>query len=257
MNLKENFLPFVFLFLCLIVAVFVILIEPIDGVIMVNSLPFKVNSWNIVQTIIISQVLIGSFLVVKHWMEKMTSKKYAEVEASQAQNESIDKMVEENELDFEKTITAFEDKMISVLQLSKNDSEIAEKILWEFCKLIDSCQAALFVKKNQKLFFLCGYCFVKDENTVLEIEESDGLSGQVMKTGERLLVKDIPQGFAKVVSGLGEAFPKNVLIVPNLKNEKVDALVELAFFKDLNEREVKNIEKMFQLMCKKINYSIL
>lgn len=257
MNMKKNILPIAYIALCLAVAVFIVLIEPIDGVILVNSLPFKVNNWNFVQTLVSVQVVLGALLVIKNWMDEVSGKKYDLEKNAEQQNESVDQMVEASEKDIDKNINEFLDKIETIVNSPKTAAEKAETSLWELCKQTDSCQAVLFTRKDKVLEYLCGYAFVKDEDAVLEVVEGDGLSGQVFKTNHKVLVKDMPQGYAKVVSGLGESYPTNLLILPFSANNKVLALVELAFFKELTERDVKTIETMFEKTCQKLNFSNL
>lgn len=53
---------------------------------------------------------------------------------------------------------------------------------------------------------------------------------QAAANGKTLYVDDIPEGYIYVISGLGSASPKYLLIVPFKKQEQVIGMLEIASF---------------------------
>jgi two-component system, chemotaxis family, sensor kinase CheA len=58
-----------------------------------------------------------------------------------------------------------------------------------------------------------------------------GLVGQCAKTGEVINLTDIPENYVKIISGVGMASPRNILILPIEFEDEVMAVIELASLK--------------------------
>jgi GAF domain-containing protein len=63
----------------------------------------------------------------------------------------------------------------------------------------------------------------------------EGLVGQVAIQKERILLTNIPKNYVKIKSGLGEATPKNVIVLPVLFETEIKAVIELASFEPFSE----------------------
>jgi CheY-like chemotaxis protein/signal transduction histidine kinase len=58
----------------------------------------------------------------------------------------------------------------------------------------------------------------------------EGLIGQCAVEKERILLTNVPDNYIKISSGLGEAIPLNVIVLPVLFEGRVKAVIELASF---------------------------
>lgn len=65
--------------------------------------------------------------------------------------------------------------------------------------------------------------------------EGEGLNGQVVKNKKAMHIVDLPEGYAKTISGLGSAQPKYLLILPLIYQNNVVGLLELATFKHIDK----------------------
>jgi hypothetical protein len=264
MSMKLTIFSILYLILCAFVAVYVLLIEPIDGVIFENSLPLKINKWAIVQGIILFQIVVSAIWATKNITDSWATRKNIHKTEIIQTNDSVphkeDGLFEhtKKEDQIKSSVQIFEEKLNLISSKIPLEKDKAEKFLWELCKEVEACQAVLYHRKTEDIMsFTAGYAFIKDENSILEIHEGDGLHGQVMKVGNKLWLKEIPKGYLKVISGLGEANPNELLILPYKRDKEVEMLVELAFFKELNTEEINRIELLFQSMCMKINIAEL
>ena len=50
-------------------------------------------------------------------------------------------------------------------------------------------------------------------------------------------MSNIPKGYMKILSGLGESVPKSLLLIPLIYNDEVFGVLELASLKKINEHE--------------------
>ncbi|MCU0390169.1 MAG: GAF domain-containing protein [Thermoflexibacter sp.] len=136
---------------------------------------------------------------------------------------------------------------------SNNDNihALCDNIIANLVKYIKAQQGGLFIVNDTTLpieqrFLELYACYAYDEKKFLEkkIEIGEGLIGQTYLQNETLILEDIPKDYTKVVSGLGEAMPHQLLIVPMRVNQQVFGLVELASFQSFPAYQVQFIEKL-------------
>lgn len=77
-----------------------------------------------------------------------------------------------------------------------------------------------------------------------KIYKGEGLAGQAWLEEETVFITDIPKGYIEINSGLGNASPKCVMIVPLIANERIYGVMELASFDIIKDFEVDFINKI-------------
>jgi len=74
----------------------------------------------------------------------------------------------------------------------------------------------------------------------------EGLIGQSAADKRPILLEDVPADFIKIGSGLGEARPANVTILPALFEDEVKAVIELASFSEFNETHQNFLDQLME-----------
>jgi hypothetical protein len=80
------------------------------------------------------------------------------------------------------------------------------------------------------LSFQAGYAYKPSKKATGEFGLGEGLVGQCALERKRILLTNVPRGYIKISSGLGDATPLNVIILPVLFEGDVRAVLELASF---------------------------
>ena len=123
-------------------------------------------------------------------------------------------------------------KVNEIADKEKNSTIIGDEILKIISKYFEVSAGIAFsndgsVFKAVKLFAL------EDDFKVEEFTPDEGIHGQVIKEYKPLKIDDIPEDYFTIFSGIGEAKPKFVYLLPIKINEKTSMLFELASFKDI------------------------
>jgi len=141
---------------------------------------------------------------------------------------------------------------------SDNVKELASNLVSELVQYLDANQGGVFVINNDDLsdqyLDLVG-CYAWDRVKFLEehIREGDGLVGQVWQERHTLYITDVPSDYVKIVSGLGTANPKCILIVPMIVNEEIFGVIEIASFTEFEEHQIRFVEKVAETTASTIS----
>jgi hypothetical protein len=123
----------------------------------------------------------------------------------------------------------------------KTKEEKWQQGLNQMCHLLNAGQGALYAianKGEQKSIDLrSGFALVLGENEKTpSFEFGEGLIGQVAASGTSLYLDELPEGYAaRIESGLGNALPKFLFILPLKRGNEITGVVEVALFTALSE----------------------
>ena len=71
----------------------------------------------------------------------------------------------------------------------------------------------------------------------------EGLLGQVAADGRATIVRDLPKGYLTIGSALGQDVPKHLVIVPTRADGVVNAVIELGFLHDVDDRILELLDQ--------------
>ncbi|UZR94473.1 Cache 3/Cache 2 fusion domain-containing protein [Chondrinema litorale] len=132
----------------------------------------------------------------------------------------------------------------NILRSNSNEiEELSEQILIQIIKYLNANQGALYVvqEKDQleKLVLSAYYAWGKKKHLKQEILPGDGQIGQIWLEKEYIYMENIPDNYVHISSGLGDANPRMILIVPLILNDVVYGIMEIASFEKLEEFKVQ------------------
>jgi signal transduction histidine kinase/DNA-binding response OmpR family regulator len=97
-----------------------------------------------------------------------------------------------------------------------------------------------------KLELVASYGAESAESIKQEFSLREGLIGQAAADRRPILLKDVPPDFIRIGSGLGQATPANVNILPALFEDEVKAVIELASFSEFNETHQNFLDQLME-----------
>lgn len=128
-----------------------------------------------------------------------------------------------------------------------NLTDLSLEVVRFLTKYMNAQQGGLFVLKEEEgqSYLELAACFAFDRKKYIEkrIDIGVGLIGQTYLEGQTSLLTKIPAGYTYITSGMGEANPACLLIVPMKYNERTEAIIELASLEKFEDYQVAFIEK--------------
>ncbi len=109
-------------------------------------------------------------------------------------------------------------------------------------------QAGFFIlnkdDEEHKFFEMTGHvAFDRKKFTDKKILWGEGIIGRCGLEKETIYMTDIPDNYINVTSGLGEAGPKSLLVVPLKTSDDIYGAIEMASFREFEEYEIGFVEK--------------
>src|SRR5437762_2041226 len=129
-------------------------------------------------------------------------------------------------------------KFTRMLQGQRDFLTVGKLILSEVAPLISAQQGAFYMmnKSNgeSELKLLASYASQERRGAKNRFKFGEGLVGQAALEKQRILLTDVPYGYVKVSSGLGESRPADIVVLPILFEGEVKAVLELSSLERFN-----------------------
>jgi HAMP domain-containing protein/CheY-like chemotaxis protein/signal transduction histidine kinase len=135
-----------------------------------------------------------------------------------------------------------------MLQGQRDMTTVAQMVLSELAPLVDAQQGVFYVNENSNgqpvMKLLGGYAYKKRKNLANEFHPGEGLVGQCTVERERILVTNVPNNYVHVTSGLGEASPNNIVVLPVLFEGEAKAVIELSTFNTFSDTHLTFLDQL-------------
>jgi HAMP domain-containing protein/signal transduction histidine kinase/DNA-binding response OmpR family regulator len=126
-------------------------------------------------------------------------------------------------------------KFSRMLQGQKELLTVGRLILSELAPVVSAQQGVFYMMDSARqdepfLRLLASYAYKERKNIDNRFKLGEGLVGQCALEKEKILLTEVPTDYVKITSGLGEAKPLNVIVLPIVFEGQVKAVMELASF---------------------------
>lgn len=133
-------------------------------------------------------------------------------------------------------------------QQGQDTSELADAILRYLIRYTESNQGGLFIRQEDETesWMELAACYAYGRKKFLEkrIDPKQGLVGQVWLEKAPIFMTDIPQGYTKITSGLGDGTPGCLYLLPLMSNEEVIGVLEIAAFTPLADYKLEFLNRL-------------
>ena len=97
------------------------------------------------------------------------------------------------------------------------------------------------------------YAYRERRGLRTEFRPGEGLVGQCADEKDRILITDVPSDYVRINSGLGEAPPLNIVVLPVLFEGQVKAVIELASFHRFTDIHLTLLDQLTETIAIVLN----
>ena len=119
---------------------------------------------------------------------------------------------------------------------------LSSGVMSEVAEYIDAQVGALYLAQNGEqstLTLMASYAYTKRKNLSNEFKSGEGLVGQAALEKQQILLKNVPEDYIKVTSGLGERVPRFIAVTPFVHEDNVKGVLEVGTLSELSDSELE------------------
>jgi HAMP domain-containing protein/signal transduction histidine kinase/DNA-binding response OmpR family regulator len=137
-----------------------------------------------------------------------------------------------------------------MLQGQKDLNTVTRRILSELAQVVNAQKGMFYILEqedewsNPKLKLFAAYAYGDEVSLSREFALGQGLVGQCAVEKKQILLTNVPGDYIKISSGLGEARPLNLVVLPVLFETQIKAVIELASFDSFNQTHLDFLSQL-------------
>jgi len=143
-------------------------------------------------------------------------------------------------------------KFVDILRLNNNNiKELTYSVISNLVKYLNANQGGIYMLSDEKDEFgnitfdmTATYAYDKRKFINKKISLGEGLIGSCAMEKKFVHLVDIPEDYIKITSGLGDASPRNLLLIPIINENEVYGVIEIASFNEFKQYEIEFVEKV-------------
>jgi HAMP domain-containing protein/CheY-like chemotaxis protein/GAF domain-containing protein len=144
-------------------------------------------------------------------------------------------------------------RISGLMQGQRDLATVSRLIMSEISPLVTAQHGAFFLTESdngseRELRLIASYGYKKRKNVSNQFKFGEALVGQAALEGKSILISQAPPDYVKVTSGLGEASPVNIIVMPILFEDQVLAVVELASLREFSEVNTQFLEQLAETL---------
>jgi signal transduction histidine kinase/CheY-like chemotaxis protein len=140
-----------------------------------------------------------------------------------------------------------------MMQGHRDLAVVAELIMDELAPLTGAQHGTFFLTEptadgDTQLRLIAGYGLRADRTAPIQYRLGQSLIGQVARSKRSVVVANLPEGYVTISSGLGEAPPASLAIVPILFEDQVLGVIELASFTPFSQVQTDFLDQLTETL---------
>jgi signal transduction histidine kinase/HAMP domain-containing protein/CheY-like chemotaxis protein len=144
-------------------------------------------------------------------------------------------------------------RISGMMQGHRDLAAVAELIMDELAPLTGAQHGTFFLTEptgdgDTQLRLIAGYGLRANKTAPIQYRLGQSLIGQVARSKRSIVVANLPEGYVTISSGLGEAPPANLAIVPILFEDQVLGVIELASFTAFSPVQTDFLEQLTETL---------
>lgn len=144
----------------------------------------------------------------------------------------------------------------NILRENRQSQAMSQLLLSELVKYVKASQGMLLIDHNNhdELEVVACYAFDRRKYLQKRIPKGNGLAGRCWLESQTIYLTDVPENYVFITSGLGDANPRTILLVPLKYNGQTEGVLELASFRTFAPHEITFLEKVCESAAATFNH---
>jgi signal transduction histidine kinase/CheY-like chemotaxis protein len=143
-------------------------------------------------------------------------------------------------------------RIAGMMQGHRDLAVVAELIMDELAPLVGAQHGTFYLSEqadgDTQLRLIAGYGLRADKAAPSQYRLGQSLIGQVARSKRSIIIGNLPEGYVKISSGLGEAPPANLAVLPILFEDQVLGVIELASFTSFSPVQTDFLEQLTETL---------
>ncbi|MDB6077730.1 MAG: signal transduction histidine kinase [Akkermansiaceae bacterium] len=139
-------------------------------------------------------------------------------------------------------------ELSSVMAGEKLLEPLAESILAFLTRYVDAHAGAIFATRKGRFHRVALAGAPLAAGIPEQFNAGEGLLGRAVVDKTLQRIDDVPEGYLRISSGLGEGLPRHLVILPALADHSVNAVIELGFLHPLDGQKQEFLEQISELV---------
>jgi len=139
-------------------------------------------------------------------------------------------------------------RFTGMLQGQREILTVYKLILSELAPLVNASHGVFYGMQGEKddarLVLQATYAYRERKNLSKQFLLGEGLIGECALEKERILLTNVPGDYVQINSGLGQATPLNIVVIPVMFEEETKAVIELASFEHFSPTHLTFLEQL-------------
>ena len=138
-------------------------------------------------------------------------------------------------------------RVTGMLQGQRDLATVGRMLLSELAPLVNAQQGVIYQMETEEsagMVLLSAFAAEGPDSQLRRVDLGEGLVGQCALEKRRMLIGDLPPNAVPVRSGLFEAVPRNVIVLPVLFEDRVKAVIELASLSTFTASHLAFLEQL-------------
>ena len=145
-----------------------------------------------------------------------------------------------------------------MLQGQRDLKAVSRLVMSELTPLVGGQHGAFFMAESEgdgepQLRLIASYAYKRRKGVPNVFGLGEGLVGQAALERKSILVTKAPEDYIAIASGLGEADPVNIIVLPVLFEDQVMAVIEMASFVPFSEAHLTFLEQLSETLGVVVN----
>jgi HAMP domain-containing protein/CheY-like chemotaxis protein/signal transduction histidine kinase len=138
-------------------------------------------------------------------------------------------------------------RFTGMLQGQRDLTTVGRMLLSELAPLVNAQQGVIYQmggEESAEMTLLSAFAGDGEDGHLRRLQLGEGLVGQCAAEKRRMLISDLPPNTIAIRSGLFEAVPRNVIVLPVLFEDRVKAVIELASLNIFTTSQLAFLEQL-------------